>query len=85
MTDQPEHPLLTDVQRAQARRWLDTWAHVGPILERERWDRVATLTDADAARDALRLFDLWRSDWPTDEGEGLLLLQRVIARARREP
>jgi hypothetical protein len=40
------------------------------------------LTDADAARDALRLFDLWQPDWPTDAGEELLLHQRVFARAR---
>jgi hypothetical protein len=40
------------------------------------------LTDADAARDALRLFDLWQPDWPADDGEGLLRQQRVFARAR---
>lgn len=65
------------------KRWLDNWKHVGPILEKERWDRVRTLTDADAARDAIRLFDLWQPDWPTDEGEELLLHQRVFASAHR--
>ena len=64
------------------KRWLDNWTRVGPILEQERWERVRALTEADAARDALRLFDLWRPDWPTDEGEELLLHQRVFARAR---
>lgn len=77
-----ERPLMTDEERAQARRWLETWARVGPILEQERWERVRALTDAAAARDAVSLFELWRPDWPTDDGEGLLLLQRVFARAR---
>jgi hypothetical protein len=78
-----EHPLLDAEGRAQAKRWLDNWKRVGPILEQERWDRVKALTDADAARDALRLFELWQPDWPTDDGEELLLHQRVFARARR--
>ena len=68
---------------ARHRLWLDTWKRVGPILEQERWDQVKALTDADAARDALWLFELWRPDWPTDDGEELLLHQRVFARARR--
>ena len=78
----PHEPLLDAEGRAQAKRWLDNWKRVGPILEQERWDRVRALTDADAARDALRLFDLWQPDWPTDDGEELLLHQRVFARAR---
>jgi hypothetical protein len=78
-----ERPLLDAEGRAQAKRWLENWKRVGPILEQERWDRVKALTDADAARDALRLFELWQPDWPTDNGEELLLHQRVFARARR--
>lgn len=78
----PQEPLLDAEGRAQAKRWLENWKRVGPILEQERWDRVRALTDADAARDAVRLFDLWQPDWPTDEGEELLLHQRVFARAR---
>lgn len=69
--------------RAAGKRWLDNWKRVGPILEQERWDRVKALTDADAARDALWLFELWQPDWPTDDGEELLLHQRVFGRARR--
>ena len=76
-------PALDAEGRAQAKRWLDNWKRVGPILERERWERVLALTDADAARDAIRLFELWQPDWPTDEGEELLLHQRVFARMRR--
>ena len=79
----PRHePILDAEGRAQAKRWLENWKRVGPILEQERWDRVRALTDAEAARDALRLFDLWQPDWPTDDGEELLLHQRVFARAR---
>lgn len=68
--------------RAQMKRWLEDWKRVGPVLEQERWDRIAALTDAEAQEAAVRLFELWQPDWPTDEGEGLLLHQRVFARAR---
>ena len=79
----PQTTSLLDAEgRAQAKRWLDNWKRVGPILEQERWDRVQALTDADAAQAALWLFDLWQPDWPTDEGEDLLLHQRVFTKAR---
>lgn len=67
--------------RAQTKPWLENWKVIGPVLEQERWDRVKALTDA--VRDALRLFDLWQPDWPSDESEELLLHQRVFAPARR--
>ena len=70
-------------RRAQMKRWLDDWRRVGPILEQERRDRVAAMTDAEAQQAAVQLFDLWQPDWPTDDGEGLLLHQRVFARAPR--
>jgi hypothetical protein len=68
--------------RAQMKHWLDDWKRLGPMLEQERWDHVVALTDAEAQQAAVRLFALWRPDWPTDNGEGLLLHQRVFARAR---
>ena len=74
---------MTAEERALTRRWLETWRRAGPLLDEERWERVRALTDADAARDAMWLFDLWQPDWPTDGGEELLLHQRVFARARR--
>lgn len=77
-----EPPLLDAEGRAQARQWLDRWQRVGPMLEQERWDRVRSMTDAEAAREALCLFDVWQPDWPTDEGDALLRHQRVFARAR---
>ena len=76
-------PALDAEGRAQTKSWLDNWQRVGPVLDQERWDRVRALTDADAARDAILLFELWQPDWPADEGEELLLHQRVFARARR--
>jgi hypothetical protein len=82
MTSRRSEPLDDDM-RAAAKRWLDTWKRVGPILEQERWDRVQALTDADAARDALWLFELWQPEWPTDDREELLVHQRVFAKARR--
>lgn len=82
-TSSPVTFPLDAESRAQHKRWLENWKRVGPILEAERWERVKAMTDADAVREAVWLFDLWRPDWPTDDGEELLLHQRVFARARR--
>ena len=76
-------PLPLDGEgRAQMKRWLNTWAWVGPILDRERWARVRALTAEECQISTRRVWELWQPDWPTDEGEGLLLQQRVFARAR---
>jgi hypothetical protein len=80
----PTTPSELDAEsRAQMKQWLDNWKVVGPILDAERWDRVKAMTDAEACRAALWLLDLWRPDWPTDDGQELLLHQRVFARAHR--
>jgi hypothetical protein len=76
-------PLLDAEGRAQARRWLENWKRVGPILERERWERLAAMTDEQAQQASRRVLELWQPDWHGDEGEELLLHQRVFARARR--
>jgi len=81
-SSRPTPPELDDESRAQMKRWLENWKRVGPILEAERWERVKAMTDADAAQEAIWLFDLWQPDWPTDEGDELLLHQRLFARAR---
>ncbi len=65
------------------RQWLDNWERVGPILERDRWNALSAMTDDDARAAAQQLFELWRPDWPTDEGESLLLHQRVFACGRK--
>lgn len=69
--------------RALMTRWLDTWKRVGPILEAERWERLRTMADADAQRATQDALDLWQPDWHGDDGDELLLHQRVFARARR--
>lgn len=75
--------MSLDDRRGSMKRWLDNWKEVGPILEHERWVRVQALTDQQAAIQALMLFETWRPDWPTDNGEELLLHQGVFARALR--
>ncbi len=81
----PTKPAALDPhEREQMRRWLDNWARVGPILERDRWNALRTMTDDEARAAARQLFELWQPDWPTDDGEGMLLHQRVFARARRQ-
>ncbi len=82
-SSQATPPELDAESRAQMKRWLENWKRVGPILEAERWDRVRAMTDADASQAATWLFDLWQPDWPSDEGEELLLHQRVFGRAPR--
>lgn len=68
--------------RTLNKRWLENWRIAGPILEAERWARVEALTDEETQVAVQRLLELWQPDWPTDDGEGLLLQQRVFARAR---
>ena len=75
--------MLDAEGRALAKRWLDNWKRVGPILEAERWGRLAAMTDEEAQRASRRVLELWQPDWHGDDGEGLLLHQRVFARARR--
>lgn len=74
--------MLNEHERDQMRCWLETWARVGPILERERWERLRSMTDEEALETTRRVLELWRPDWPADDGEALLLHQRVFARAR---
>jgi hypothetical protein len=65
------------------KQWLDNWARVGPILEEERSARLATMTDEEAQLASRRVLELWQPDWHGDDGEELLLHQRVFARAHR--
>jgi hypothetical protein len=69
--------------RAQMKRWLDNWERTGPLLEQDRWDRLAALTVEEAQQASLDLLDLWQPDWRGDDGEELLLHQRVFARSRQ--
>jgi hypothetical protein len=80
---EPKPRELTEHEREQMRRWLDIWAHVGPILEAERWARVRALTDEEAWQEAQRLMAWWEPEWKGDEGEGLLMQQDVFRLAVR--
>jgi hypothetical protein len=73
---------LTVVERAQMRRWLETWRRAGPILEQERINRMRGLTELDAARIAC---DLWRLARPGggDDAEGLLPLKVALQNGER--
>jgi hypothetical protein len=53
------------------------------VLEAERWDRLRTMTVSEAQEATRRVLELWQPDWHGDDGEALLLVQRVIARATR--
>jgi hypothetical protein len=79
-TTTPEFDAET---RAQNKQWLDNWKRVGPILEAERWARLATMTDDEAERASMLVLELWQPDWHGDDGEELLLHQRVFTRGRR--
>jgi hypothetical protein len=76
-------PLLDADGREQMKRWLENWQRVGPLLEAERWARLAAMSLDEAQRASRRVLQLWRPDWHGDDGEALLLLHRAFARARR--
>ena len=76
-------PVLDAAGRALAKRWLENWKRVDPILEQERWDRVKALTDEAAWREAYGLLQWWDPEWQGDGGDGLLLQQDVFTRRPR--
>ena len=69
--------------RTATKQWLDNWRRVGPMLEDERWERLAAMTTEEAQLETWNLLELWQARWPSDDGEGLLLQQRVFARGRQ--
>lgn len=76
MTD-PKLRVLDEHERGQMRQWLANWQVAGPLLEQERTERVRALTDADAARMALDLWQFARAD-SGDNGEGILLVTQTL-------
>ena len=81
MTMSASNPLpLTDVEKTQMRQWLENWRRVGPLLEEERRQRVAALTDDEAWRESQGLLGWWDPAMTGDAGEGLLLQQAVFGR-----
>lgn len=68
---------------SRMKQWIDNWRRVGSILDDERWARLAAMTPEEAQRTTRDLLDLWQPDWPSDDGEELLLHQQVFARGRK--
>jgi hypothetical protein len=81
-SSQTKSPALDAESRAQMKRWLENWKRVGPILEAERWARLAGMTDEEAQGASRRVLELWQPGWHGDDGEELLLHQRLFVRAR---
>jgi hypothetical protein len=75
-------PPVDDEARVQMKQWLDNWKRVGPMLDEERWARLLSMTAEEAQVATRRALELWQPDWTSDDGEELLLHQRVFARAR---
>jgi hypothetical protein len=65
------------------KQWLSNWARVGPVLDAERWARLRAMTNPEAQEATRRVLELWQPTWHGDDGEELLLHQRVFMRARR--
>ena len=64
------------------RQWVDHWKVVGPILEAERWARLLATSEDDLRRQSLDLLALWQPGGAGDDGEGIVLQQRVFALLR---
>lgn len=75
----PRYPLFIPIDRDATRQWLDRWRIAGPLLDQERWDRLARATDAELSQQALDLARVWNPDLPGDDGEALLCQQRLFA------
>jgi hypothetical protein len=73
----------TRPDREGMRRWVENWRRVGPILEAERWNRLCSMNLTDSQRMTGDLLSLWQPHWSGDQGEELLLHQRVFLRGRR--
>lgn len=72
----------TDDDKAATRRWLEQWRTVGPMLAEERWARLSARCDADLLQDSRDLLAFWRPDFTGDDGEAIMIQQRVFARLR---
>lgn len=80
MEDTSRPAVLTDDEKTRMRRWLENWRRVGPLLEDERRQRVAALTDDGAWRESQGLLQGWEPGMTGDAGEGLRLQQAVFGR-----
>lgn len=53
---------------------------VGPVLEAERWARLLASSDDELRQQSEDLLNLWQPGVPGDDGEAILIQQRVFAR-----
>jgi hypothetical protein len=67
------------------RRWLETWQRTGPLLEAERFERLARMTDDEARRQTRMVFQLWRKSPLDDSGAELVEQQRWFMAAAHRP
>lgn len=79
----PSAVFPTAEAKAEARRWVERWKVVGPVLEAERWARLQAATEATLQEQAWDLLSLWQPGVPGDDGEAVRLQQRVFARLGR--
>jgi hypothetical protein len=68
-------------EKAEMRRWVESWKVVGPLLEADRWARLLACSDAELRRQSKDLLSLWRPGIAGDDGEAILLQQRTFARS----
>jgi hypothetical protein len=81
--DPTGRPLeFSDQEKAATRRWLEQWRTVGPMLAQERWARLSARSDADLLQDSRDLLSFWRPDFTGDDGEAIVIQQRVFSRLR---
>jgi len=76
-------PAGADI-RAATRQWLSNWKRVGPVLDAERWRRLAAMSARRRADMTLDLLSLRRPDLPGDDGEALVRAQRAFALWRKK-
>ena len=80
----PDSPPLPDAKtRARLKLWLANWGRVGQMLDAERWARLRAMTNRETQDATRRVLELWQPGWHGDDGEEILLHQRVFMRARR--
>ena len=65
------------------KRWLDTWRVTGPLLEQERAERLARMTEAEAQELTRDVLALWRPSEVDDMGAELVTQQRWFMAAVR--
>ena len=70
-------------RRAATRQWLSNWNRVGPLLDAERWRRLAFMSARRRADLTLDLLSFRRPDLPGDDGEALVRAQHAFALWRK--